>query len=116
VLFSEILHRVVLVRTDFSEERIVTIIRVTGIAELGATLIITIVFLPSLLQLLVRGNVVPSSTILVSLMTEAILSSETSVLTSATLHHIAEDFIFHSNLRVNLNSYTDATALSGPIS
>jgi hypothetical protein len=55
---SGMLHRVGLVRTD-------------------------IVFLRSVLRLLVTGTV-PSSTILVTLMSEAILSSETSVITRAT--------------------------------
>jgi hypothetical protein len=32
---SELLHRVALVRTDFSEEHIASTIRVTGIAELA---------------------------------------------------------------------------------
>jgi hypothetical protein len=40
------------------------------------------------LQLLVAANVVPSSPILVTLMTEPIRSSETSVLTTATRRRI----------------------------
>jgi hypothetical protein len=43
-----------------------------------------LLFLRSVLRLLVIANVVPSSPILVTLMVEAILSSETSVLTGAT--------------------------------
>jgi hypothetical protein len=39
---------------------------------------------------LVTANVVPSSPILVTLMTEAIRSSATSVLTRATLRNISE--------------------------
>jgi hypothetical protein len=38
---SELLRRVVLVRTDVSEERIASIIRVTRIGELGTTLTVT---------------------------------------------------------------------------
>jgi hypothetical protein len=38
---SEMLRHVVLVRTDVSEELSVSIIRVTGISELGTTLAIT---------------------------------------------------------------------------
>jgi hypothetical protein len=44
----------------------------------------------SVLQLLVTANVVPSSSILVTLMMEALCSSETSVLTrAANIHKIA---------------------------
>jgi hypothetical protein len=50
------------------------------------------------------GNVVPSTLILVTLMMEAIPSSEMSVLTRSTLHHIPEDSIFHSHRRENLKS------------
>jgi hypothetical protein len=38
---SEMLRRVALVRTDVSEERIASIIRVTRIGKLGATLAVT---------------------------------------------------------------------------
>jgi hypothetical protein len=43
------------------------------------------VYLRSVRRLLVTANVVPSSSILVTLMKEALSSSETSVLTRATL-------------------------------
>jgi hypothetical protein len=52
------LHRVALLRTDVSEERIASNIRVTT----------------------VTANVVPSSSILVTLLMKAIRSSETTVL------------------------------------
>jgi hypothetical protein len=45
------------------------------------------------LRLIVIAKVVPSSPILVTLMMEAIRSSETSVLTRAIQRHIAEDDI-----------------------
>jgi hypothetical protein len=44
-------------------------------------------------QLLVTTKVVPSSLILFTLTMETIRSSETSVVTRATLHHIPEDSI-----------------------
>jgi hypothetical protein len=52
-----------------------------------------IIFRPSVLRLLVTATVVPSSQILVTLMTEAIRSSETSVLTRATRPTIPDDDI-----------------------
>jgi hypothetical protein len=78
MLFSGMLRRVALVRTNVSEELRASIIRV---------------FLRSVLRLLVTANVDPSSPILVTLMTKAVGSSETSVLARATRRNIPEDAI-----------------------
>jgi hypothetical protein len=71
------LRRVALVRTDVSEERIISIVWVT------------------------IGDPIPDT-----LTMEAIRSSETSVLTTATWGNIPEAGIFHSQRRKNLKSCT----------
>jgi hypothetical protein len=78
---SGMLRRVTLVRTDVSEELSASIFRMTRIGELGTLAVSSnFVFLRSVRRLLVTAKV-PYSPILVTLMTEALNSSGTSVLT-----------------------------------
>jgi hypothetical protein len=92
-------------RTDVSEERIASIIGVTRISELGTLAVIS----NRAFRLLVIAIVVPSAPIFVTLIMEAIISSETSVLTRATRHHFQEDIIFHSHRREKPKSYITLT-------
>jgi hypothetical protein len=77
-------RRVALVRTDVSEGRIASMIRVTSIGYLGTTLTLTSD---------------RSTPILVTIIMEAIRSSESFVFTGATRRNIPEDGILHSSRR-----------------
>jgi hypothetical protein len=68
----------------------------------------------SMRRLLVTANV-PSSPILVTLMMEALSSSETSVLTRALQRNIPEDAILHSHRRENLKSYISKMMHCNPL-
>jgi hypothetical protein len=80
-------------RTDVSEEHVASIIRVTSIGKLG-----TMLAVPS------KRNMLRRHFFLVILMMEALHSSETPALRTATRRNNQEDDILHRFRRENVKS------------
>jgi hypothetical protein len=100
---SGIWRHVAIIRTDVSEERITSIDDRDTVTEALFSIChevhpirlfpvsYSVLFLRNMLRLVVTAIVVPSSLILLALMMQARHSSETSVLTRATRHHVPQD-------------------------
>jgi hypothetical protein len=99
------LCRVAVVRTDVSEERIVSIIRMTRIGGLRTTLARCEEMFRSVLRLLVTDNVIPSYPILVTLKKGVMHSSETAVHIRNKRRYIPEEGYIHKYRCDNLGSY-----------
>jgi hypothetical protein len=93
---------VALVRTDVSEECSATILMVSRIGGLET---LAVASNRRILQRNTTSDDFPRSPILVTLMMEALLSSEKSVLTRDTCRNIQEGGILHSHCYENLKSY-----------
>jgi hypothetical protein len=108
---SEMLRRVALVRSDISEEayRLHHQGDKNRRARNNVSSNYQSKLLRGVIRLLVTANVVPSLSILVTLMTEKISSSETSAPTKVTRHNIPQDGIHHSHGREILKPYIALT-------